>query len=38
MIEGIVYSVSGRDKGFRVQYSRNKSSWSDNIIPLKKHG
>jgi hypothetical protein len=36
MIEGIVYSVSGRDKGFRVQYSRNKSSWSDNIQVFDK--
>ena len=34
IIEGIVYNVKGRDKGFRVQYSRNKSSWSDDI-PLK---
>jgi hypothetical protein len=36
MIAGIVYSVSGRDKGFRVQYSRNKSSWSDNIQVFDK--
>jgi len=31
IIKAIVYTVSGSDKGFRVQYSRNKSSWSDNI-------
>lgn len=30
-IKGIVYTGKGSDKGFRVQYSRNKSSWSDDI-------
>ncbi len=36
MIGGVVYSVSGIDKGFRVQYSRNKSSWSENIQVFNK--
>tara|TARA_Y100000739_G_scaffold228956_1_gene242173 strand:- start:10579 stop:12201 length:1623 start_codon:yes stop_codon:yes gene_type:complete len=34
MIQAIVYTVTGTDREFKVRYSRNKSSWSDDI-PLQ---
>ena len=31
MIEAIVYTVTGVDRELKIRYSRNKSSWSDDI-------